>query len=266
MDNLLVMRKLALYILSLFLFFCSHKEEFSTRGYIGDDFIEVTAVGASPKNETLSEAELKRIAAETAYYLAAGKMAAALSGIKIDGVFTMRDLGHTSAYIKEKLSAYLVGIEEKENRYRKLPDGSWEATSTIRIEKNKSLEFLRDISEERILPEITVEYSSIIFDLSEFRDGINILSVYRIYDESGILVMSPNNMRNAVLRQGGYFTIYPGIDGLLKRRDKIGENPLVLKAIKVDNDKKAVIIDKDLAEDIRKYFTLFREGKVFFVL
>ena len=259
------MRKLVIYVLLMFLY-CGRTEEFSTRVYIGDDFIEVTAVGASPKNETLSEAELKRMAAETAYYLAVGKMAAALSGIKIDGVFTMQDFGHTSSYIKEKMSANLAGIEEIENRYRKLGDGSWEATSTIRIEKNKSLDFLRDITDKETLPDKIPVYSSIIFDLSEFRDLINILSVYRLYDESGSLILSPNNTSKDIIRQGKYFTIYPGMDRLLRRRDVIGENPLVLKAVKIDNVKKAVIIDKDIAEDIKKYFALFLEGKVFFVI
>ena len=258
------MRKLLPLILILTVL-CGNPEEFSTHVFIGDEYIEVTAVGASPEEEGYSDAELKRLAAETAYILAIGKLAVVISGIKIDGVFTVIDMGHYSSQIVERVRAEIWGIRELGNKYRKLSDGSWEATSRVRLEISRTMEFLERITgEENIIPESS--YSSIIFDMSSYRESINILSVYKIYDASGRQIVTPSLVSPDVLRQGNYLAVFPDKNELLKNRNFCGGKPVVLKPESIDNNNKIIIVDSRTAKVIKDNFKLVREGKVFITL
>jgi len=259
------MRKVIPIIL-LFLFLCGKEEHFSTHIRIGSEYIEVTGVGASPANNEYSEAELKKIAAETAYYLALSKLAAVLSGIKIDGVFTVKDMGNYSSQIVERIRAKITGIEEIENQFRKLDDGSWEATSKIRIKKNKGIQILKEVAPEKNFASIMPEITSFIFDISEFKDKFNILSVFKIYDKNGNLIYSPAIIKEEVLLSGQYFVIFPNLNKLMKQKEIVGSSPQIIKIDSIDKNRKILYVNTQDSKLIQDNFILIREGKIFFAI
>jgi len=112
------------------------------------------------------------------------------------------------------------------------------------------------------MPEIT----SFIFDISEFKDKFNILSVFKIYDKNGNLIYSPAIIKEEVLLSGQYFVIFPNLNKLMKQKEIVGSSPQIIKIDSIDKNRKILYVNTQDSKLIQDNFILIREGKIFFAI
>lgn len=248
--------------------------ELSSRVVETADYIEVTGLGAGSVDESISEAEAKRNAAEIANFQAMGILSEVIQGIAIRGDMTLRDLRISEGVLTQIVSTRLRGIKtDSAPRYEQQDDGSWLAAATIRWDKMNASTFVAELRNSEIVNNRIAEkeairnYSGIILDL-RYIYGYNALMAPKIVTGDGQLLISIMNIEPDYLVSNYGISIFSTINEAV-RSGNVGDYPLKLVPKEYDSETGSVILSPT---DIQKLFdslnkdTLVKLGKIALIL
>ncbi len=245
------------------------------------DFITISAEGAGSTDPRMSEAQRRKSAADIAYYAAVQKLAEYIAGVEITGGVRIEDNMHVDGSVVERVRAELRGIEETTCEFIKMADGSFLARSTLRIpvREKERITTLLNISAgmepgtRGENPGLRDNESSrktvtgIIFDLRGLAPEGWIPAYPVVRSRAGGYVFSPALVKTETLLKILPAAYAPSLRDAENDTERIGENPLIIRAVGVQTIRGGIIDIRDTdAALIDNLNRLFEKGAIIFVL
>ena len=239
-----------------------------------DGYIEVMAGGTVSKKETVNMAQAVSVATKTARHLAYEKLSETVAGINITSNATYDRELMMDSNLKTAVQALIKNARVVKEEQRAFPDGStWvEVTLGLKLIGEKGLAGpttkwvltsrkkagtpVQTQKTAKIKPDLTpIKYTGLIVDAGGF-GGVPAMAP-RIISESGAVIYDGNGVKESYLTKIGIVG-YKGSFEKAKSSDRVGKNPLLVKAAGISGEKKADIVISD--DDAGKILGSLKNG------
>jgi hypothetical protein len=231
-------------------------QQVGTSGSIdwGKRVVIATGIGAPPPNVPLAAARPNALRA--AWAVAMRNALETVKGIRVNSTTTVENECTSNDAINTSINGYIKGFQQK-GKTRYMSDGSVEVTYEIALEGDLMNSILPseilDTPSVKSMPKVEMPeavYSGLVIGCKGL--VVTPATAPRVLDEGGKIVYGPSFVsRSWAVKQGavGYISFPVSGD---KIKDRIGDKPLVVKALKISgaNNTDAVISNKD-ADAIR---------------
>jgi len=218
--------------------------------------MEVMAGATADIKIAVNQAHAVSMATKTARHLAYEKLAETVAGISIDSNSIYDRELMMDANLKTKVNALIQGAKIVKEEQKNFPDGSvWvEVILALDMNGKKGLsapttkwalkegrvkeEAYLSLPEEK-LPPLDEEYSGVIIDAGGL--GGRPAMVPRVVTENGQVVYGEAKVgANYMIREG--MTGYAGSVEKAQAQKRVGSNPLVVKALRVEGSNKSTVV------------------------